>query len=83
MQEHTEILETTPAPGSAQLPSAQTAGVAAGHATATSYDPYAGRMARSARLALGWFLARTIWLIAGESRSARVETVGSEQTRVR
>lgn len=33
--------------------------------------------------ALGWFLARTTWLIVGESRSAHVETVGSEQTRVR
>jgi len=157
MQEHTEIVETTPARGSAQLASAPTAGVAATHTTATSYDPHAGRRAGSTRLvqavylvfglletlllvrfvlralganpeagfaqliygvtglliapfvglfgtppvasgpalelhtlialvvyaALGWFLARTTWLIVGESRSARVETVGSEQTRVR
>ena len=158
MQEHTEILETTPARGSAQLASAPTAGVAAAHTTATSYDPYAGRRAGSTRrlvqavylvfglletlllvrfvlralganpeagfaqliygvtglliapfiglfgtpqiasgqalelhtlialvvyAALGWFLARTTWLIVGESRYARVETVGSEQTRVR
>jgi hypothetical protein len=157
MQEHTEILETTPARGSAQSASAPTAGVAATHTTATSYDPHAGRRAGSTRLvqavylvfglvetlllvrfvlralganpeagfaqliygvtglliapfvglfgtplvasgpalelhtlialvvyaALGWFLARTTWLIVGESRYARVETVGSEQTRVR
>src|SRR5216683_2916067 len=59
MQEHTEILETTPARGSAHLASAPTAEVAAAHTTATSYDPYAARRVRSA------WLVQAVYLIFG------------------
>ena len=63
MQEHTEILETTPARGSAQSASAPTAGVAATHTTATSYDPHAGRRAGSTRL------VQTVYLVFGLIRA--------------
>ena len=32
--------------------------------------------------AIGWLLARAAWLIFGESRSSRVASVSSKQTRV-